>query len=74
MNKSRKIRWAGHVPCMEENRVAYRVSVKKPEGKRQIGLGCTNWIHVAQDRDQWWALVNIVMNLRVSTTFWKILE
>jgi hypothetical protein len=20
-----------------------------------------NWIHVAQDRDQWWALVNIIM-------------
>jgi hypothetical protein len=23
------------------------------------------WIDLAQDRDQWWALVNTVMNLRV---------
>jgi hypothetical protein len=25
-----------------------------------------DWMHVAQDRDQWRALVNTVMNLRVS--------
>jgi hypothetical protein len=24
-----------------------------------------NWIHLAQDRDQWLAVVNMVMNLRV---------
>jgi hypothetical protein len=24
-----------------------------------------DWIHLAQDRDQLWALVNTVMNLRV---------
>jgi hypothetical protein len=23
------------------------------------------WIHLAQDRDWWWALVNMVMNLRI---------
>jgi hypothetical protein len=23
-----------------------------------IGCGVVDWIHVAQDRDQWWALVN----------------
>jgi hypothetical protein len=23
------------------------------------------WIHMAQDRDQWWALVNAVMKIQV---------
>jgi hypothetical protein len=32
---------------------------------REMGCGGMNWICLAQDRDQWWALVNTVMNLRV---------
>jgi len=24
-----------------------------------------DWIELAQDKDRWWALVNVVMNLRV---------
>jgi hypothetical protein len=28
------------------------------------GWGGTDWIYLAQDRDQWSALVNTVMNLR----------
>jgi hypothetical protein len=31
----------------------------------EIGWGCMDWIDLAQDRDQWRALVNTVMNLRV---------
>jgi hypothetical protein len=27
--------------------------------------GGVEWIHLAQGRDRWWALVNAVMNLRV---------
>jgi hypothetical protein len=30
-----------------------------------IGWDGLDWIHLDQDRDQWRALVNIVMNLRV---------
>jgi hypothetical protein len=33
---------------------------------REIGWGGMHWIDLAQDRDQWRALVNSVMNLRVS--------
>jgi hypothetical protein len=33
---------------------------------RQIEWGGRDWIDVAQDRNQWRALVNTVMNLRVS--------
>jgi hypothetical protein len=32
---------------------------------REIGWGGMDWIDLAQDRDQWRALVNAVMNLRV---------
>jgi hypothetical protein len=30
----------------------------------ETGWGGIGWIHLAQDRDQWRALVNRVMNLR----------
>jgi hypothetical protein len=32
---------------------------------REIGLGNMDWIHPAQDRDQWRALVNTAMNFPV---------
>jgi hypothetical protein len=32
---------------------------------REIGSGGTDWLDLAQDRDQWRALVNTAMNLRV---------
>jgi hypothetical protein len=32
---------------------------------REIGFGYVDWIHLAQNRDRWWAVVNTVMNLQV---------
>jgi hypothetical protein len=32
---------------------------------REIGWEGVDWIHMAQDNDQWRAVVNTVMNLRV---------
>jgi hypothetical protein len=32
---------------------------------REIGWKIVDWLHLAQDRDQWLALVNTVKNLRV---------
>jgi hypothetical protein len=32
---------------------------------RETGLGGVDWIRLAQDRDQWQAVVSVVMNLRV---------
>jgi hypothetical protein len=32
---------------------------------REIGWGGVDWIHLAQDRDRWRAVVSAVMNLRV---------
>ena len=34
VNKSRRLRWAGHIPRMGEKRGTYRVLVGKTEGKR----------------------------------------
>jgi hypothetical protein len=35
------------------------------KGLREIGLRGVDWIQLAQDRDQWRAVVSAVMNLRV---------
>ena len=76
--KSRRMRLARHVACMGERRGIYRVLLGKPEGKRplgrprhridhqEVGCGGMDWIELAEDMDRWWALVNVVMNLRVT--------
>jgi hypothetical protein len=71
--KSRRMRWAGHVARMREKRNAYRLLVgKRPLGRSrhrmdlgEVGLGDVDWIGLAQDRNRWRALVNLVLNLRV---------
>ena len=35
--KSRRLRWTGHVPRMEEGRGVHKILVGKPEGKRPLG-------------------------------------
>ena len=42
--KSRRMRWAGHVAHMGEDRGAYRVLVGKPEGKRPLGRPRRRWV------------------------------
>jgi hypothetical protein len=77
--KSRRMKWAEHVARMGEKRIAYKLSVGKPEGQRplgrprcrwvdniKVGWGDVDWIGLAQDRDRWRALVNAVMNFRVT--------
>jgi hypothetical protein len=64
---------------MGEMRNAYNILVGKPKGKRprvdlkywtgsqgKIGWEMVDWLHLSRDRDQWWALVNTVMNFGVS--------
>ena len=41
--KSRRMRWAGHVACMDEGRGVHRVLVGKPEGKRPLGRPRRRW-------------------------------
>ena len=42
--KSRRMRWAGHMARMSEERGAYRVLVGKPEGKRPLGRPRRRWV------------------------------
>jgi hypothetical protein len=41
---------------------------------REIGWGGINWINLAEDGDQWRALVNMVMKLQVPYNFGKFLS
>jgi hypothetical protein len=41
--KSRRMRWAGHVARMGEERRVYKVLVGKPEGKRPLGRPRRRW-------------------------------
>ena len=42
--KSRRMKWAGHVARMGEERVVYRVLVGKPEGKRPLRRPGRRWV------------------------------
>jgi hypothetical protein len=41
--KSRRMRWAGHVARMGEERKVYKVLVGNPEGKRPLGRPRRRW-------------------------------
>jgi len=42
--KSRRMRWAGHVARMGEERGVYRDLVGKPEGRRRLGRPRGRWV------------------------------
>jgi hypothetical protein len=78
MIKSRRMRWAWHVARIGRRgmHVGYWWENQKERDHwgdqdnikmdlREIGWDGMDWIDLAQDRDQWRALVNTVMNLRV---------
>jgi hypothetical protein len=56
--KSRRMRWAGHMACIEEGRGVYRVLVGRPEGKEPLGRPRRRWednikLDLKGDRDRW---------------------
>jgi hypothetical protein len=74
------MRWVWHVACIREMKNAYNCLIRKPDGTDHLDhqdgtiilegiLGKqwegVDWIHLAQDRDQWWAVVNVVINLHI---------
>jgi hypothetical protein len=36
-----------------------------------IGMGGIKWIDLVQDSVRWWALVNVVINLRIPYNTWN---
>jgi hypothetical protein len=79
--KSRRMRWAGHVAVWgkREVHIGYwwgdlregdHLGDTGTDGRilkliLKKGDGGMDWIKLAQDRDKWWALVNVVMNHQV---------
>jgi hypothetical protein len=43
VNKSRRLRWAGHVARMEECTRAFKILTGKPTGKRPLGRPRRRW-------------------------------
>jgi hypothetical protein len=66
MMKLGRLRWLGHMACIREKKYIYFCWEKLRE-RRQLGDLVVNGkiIDLAQDRDRWWALFGVVMNLRV---------
>jgi hypothetical protein len=44
MIKSRRMRWAGHVVQMGTKRNAYRILIRKPDGKGPVGRPRYRWV------------------------------
>jgi hypothetical protein len=74
------MKWAGHVAHIGRRgmHIGYWWEIQKERERprrrwvdkikmdlREIGWDGMDWIDLAQDRDQWWALLNTVMNLRI---------
>jgi hypothetical protein len=72
------MKWSEHVVQIREKRITYRILLAKPLGRlrlrwvdnikinlREIEWSITDWFDLAQDKDQWRALLNTVMNPQV---------
>jgi hypothetical protein len=64
MIKPRKMRWTGLVACKGERRNGCRVSVGKPEGKRQLGRPTQRCEDYKMDcREIGWDCMDWIINL-----------
>ena len=63
---SRKSSWTDHVARLEEDGSAFKRPLGRPRHRcennirmelEEVGINTGNWVHSAQDRDYWRALV-----------------
>jgi hypothetical protein len=60
--------WVGKIEGkrpLERPRRKWGVGLEWTSERLFGGGGSVEWIHLAQDRDRWWDVVNAVMNVRV---------
>jgi hypothetical protein len=77
--KSRRMKWAGHVARMGEERVMHMILVGKPEGKRPLGRPRHRWEdnnkmdvqEVGGDRGDWIQLAQVRDGWRVLVSMVK---
>jgi hypothetical protein len=56
--KSRRMRWAEHVARMGEKSNTYRLLVRRPEGRRPLGIPRRRWVdNIRWDGVMWTGLV-----------------
>ena len=74
MIKSIRMRWAGHVACVEYRRGAYIVLVGKPEGKSSLGRPRHRWEeYIKLDLQEWgFGGMDWIDGLRVGTGGWHL--
>jgi hypothetical protein len=68
-NKSRRMRWAGHVARMGEERNVYKGLMGKPEGMKQLGRPMRRWENgIRMDlRETGWGVLSGISRFRVET-------
>jgi len=69
MFESRISKQQHNLACMVDIRNSNQVLVRKPEGSephgrhkfclKEVGCEAVEWLHLAQNRVQWWAFVNL---------------
>jgi hypothetical protein len=62
--KSNETSLAAIVTGSEPNEWRYCEQLRYEASKKTGWVGM-DWIHLAQDRDQWWVPMNVVMNFQV---------
>jgi hypothetical protein len=68
MGEGRNVYWVFVGKCegkrpLERPRHRFEDGIKMDH--REIGWRREKWIRLAEDRDRWWAVMNVVMNLQV---------